>query len=455
MFISNFLNIIQIVRRDKGPPMALASAMGKDKKPFTYTPGGIDLSEIKSPRMAKRLQMNAASEGITSEPKPMAPEGQKVSTPLTPAAAAAMTPCMAVPVFPTGFPSAQSLHRTPGRSAPEFTPSSPQIQSPQTPPSPAPVKPPPVSSNSPPPSPIQTQGAPPPPPPPLQKQTSVQYQPVQFNPKPYTGNVNAPNSSCFGTNVSAPGNQPVTYLVNKVTTNGSALGNSMYTPAPPQPQQHVEQNVVYPESQSSSNGSMTRPTTQQPTKVQARSQNLESIYIPPIEHKLNGNSGYDDKNVEKKVDNNASSSSLASSRSNATIVIPTPPSSNATRSPWQGAGSTSSGGGSASPMTPQLNKAPIPWMNSSNRGQPNTPPYVTTPEGSSGNTPWGNSPIARTIPIAMDKGNVEAVQPQHSRTRSVPIQMPRDGNNEMTAGGPNMPIDGARSIPIQVSLGVC
>lgn len=29
------------------PPAALAGAMMKDKKPFTYTPGGIDLSEIK------------------------------------------------------------------------------------------------------------------------------------------------------------------------------------------------------------------------------------------------------------------------------------------------------------------------------------------------------------------------------------------------------------------------
>lgn len=28
------------------PPAALASAMMKDKKPFTYTPGGLDLSEI-------------------------------------------------------------------------------------------------------------------------------------------------------------------------------------------------------------------------------------------------------------------------------------------------------------------------------------------------------------------------------------------------------------------------
>jgi len=39
--------------------------MTKDKKPFTYTPGGIDLSQIKSERMAKRLARNAQAEGTT------------------------------------------------------------------------------------------------------------------------------------------------------------------------------------------------------------------------------------------------------------------------------------------------------------------------------------------------------------------------------------------------------
>lgn len=43
--------------------------MTKDKKPFTYTPGGIDLSQIKSPRMAKRVQKNAMSEGVSGPPK--------------------------------------------------------------------------------------------------------------------------------------------------------------------------------------------------------------------------------------------------------------------------------------------------------------------------------------------------------------------------------------------------
>ena len=33
----------------------------KDKKPFTYLPGGLDLSEIRSPKMAKRLAKHQAN----------------------------------------------------------------------------------------------------------------------------------------------------------------------------------------------------------------------------------------------------------------------------------------------------------------------------------------------------------------------------------------------------------
>lgn len=41
-------------------PNALASSMTKDKKPFTYLPGGLDFSEIRSPKMAKRLARHQA-----------------------------------------------------------------------------------------------------------------------------------------------------------------------------------------------------------------------------------------------------------------------------------------------------------------------------------------------------------------------------------------------------------
>ncbi|KAF0300433.1 hypothetical protein FJT64_027061 [Amphibalanus amphitrite] len=54
------------VQRAPGePPAVIQTAMAtKDKKPFTYLPGGIDLSEIKSPRMQKRIMMNARSDGV-------------------------------------------------------------------------------------------------------------------------------------------------------------------------------------------------------------------------------------------------------------------------------------------------------------------------------------------------------------------------------------------------------
>lgn len=52
-------------------PSCVQNAMlTKDKKPFTYTPGGIDLSQIKSPRMAQRISRNANMEGVTNQPKP-------------------------------------------------------------------------------------------------------------------------------------------------------------------------------------------------------------------------------------------------------------------------------------------------------------------------------------------------------------------------------------------------
>lgn len=63
--------------------------MTKDKKPFTYTPGGIDLSQIKSPRMAKRISMNANSPGVQNKPKisPLAQINNGNSSPQTPQSA--------------------------------------------------------------------------------------------------------------------------------------------------------------------------------------------------------------------------------------------------------------------------------------------------------------------------------------------------------------------------------
>jgi hypothetical protein len=83
------------------PPCVQNAMMKQDKKPFTYTPGGIDLSEIKSPRMARRIERNANYTGAPESPRPQAP--QPVG-PLPPSALAAMQPQMHVQVFPSGPP---------------------------------------------------------------------------------------------------------------------------------------------------------------------------------------------------------------------------------------------------------------------------------------------------------------------------------------------------------------
>lgn len=76
------------------PPSAIHGAMGRERKPFTYTPGGLDLSEIKSERMAKRLMRNAMNQGVPEQP-------QNVQSPTgaTPIAVPNFN-CLPVQVFP-------------------------------------------------------------------------------------------------------------------------------------------------------------------------------------------------------------------------------------------------------------------------------------------------------------------------------------------------------------------
>lgn len=61
---------LQTQQQPEMPSCVQNAMMTKDKKPFTYTPGGIDLSQIKSPRMAQRISRNANMEGVTNQPKP-------------------------------------------------------------------------------------------------------------------------------------------------------------------------------------------------------------------------------------------------------------------------------------------------------------------------------------------------------------------------------------------------
>ncbi|XP_046433089.1 uncharacterized protein LOC124185889 isoform X1 [Neodiprion fabricii] len=97
------------------PPAAIQNAMmTKDKKPFTYTPGmggKLDLSQIRSPRMARRVAKNANDEGIEGPPK-----SALEPKPTTPSAGPNLyvQPQVAVPVFPANIPTQPStVNRTP------------------------------------------------------------------------------------------------------------------------------------------------------------------------------------------------------------------------------------------------------------------------------------------------------------------------------------------------------
>ncbi|XP_022916927.2 trichohyalin-like isoform X1 [Onthophagus taurus] len=86
------------------PPLVVQNAMlTKDKKPFTYTPGGIDLSEISSPRLARRVERNAMAPGVAEVQRTSPPRGY-TGPPLPPSALAAMQPALPVQVFPSGPP---------------------------------------------------------------------------------------------------------------------------------------------------------------------------------------------------------------------------------------------------------------------------------------------------------------------------------------------------------------
>ncbi|CAL7952279.1 unnamed protein product [Xylocopa violacea] len=97
------------------PPAAIQNAMlTKDKKPFTYTPGmggKLDLSQIRSPRMARRVAKNANDEGIEGPPKSALEP--RPTPPTNTGASLFVQPQVAIPVFPTNIPVQTAANRTP------------------------------------------------------------------------------------------------------------------------------------------------------------------------------------------------------------------------------------------------------------------------------------------------------------------------------------------------------
>ncbi|XP_063979964.1 fibrous sheath CABYR-binding protein-like isoform X2 [Diachasmimorpha longicaudata] len=139
------------------PPAAIQNAMmTKDKKPFTYTPGmggKLDLSQIRSPRMARRVAKNANDEGIEGPPKsPLAAEQPR---PVSTVGNLYVQPQVAVPVFPTNTPpgpqvtrphqvnrtisNAGEMNQEPPRPTVKIEPRTSQPSTPDTPTSPTQV----------------------------------------------------------------------------------------------------------------------------------------------------------------------------------------------------------------------------------------------------------------------------------------------------------------------------
>ncbi|CAH1996391.1 unnamed protein product [Acanthoscelides obtectus] len=114
------------------PPTCVQNAMmTKDKKPFTYTPGGIDLSEVRSPRMARRIERNANLGGVGDVSRPAAPSQPQDYSNLPPSTLAAMRPQPQVQVFPSGPPPPAPMK---GRGGP--VPPPPPMNIPPPPPPP-------------------------------------------------------------------------------------------------------------------------------------------------------------------------------------------------------------------------------------------------------------------------------------------------------------------------------
>ncbi|XP_047995226.1 titin-like isoform X2 [Leguminivora glycinivorella] len=114
------------------PPSALHGAMGQERKPFSYLPGGLDLSQIKSERMAQRLMRNAMNQGVPEVP---VNQIQSPPTPSTPVAVPNFS-CLPVQVLPAGFTlpaNPKSLLRSrsnPSRES-QKAPQAPQFMNPQ------------------------------------------------------------------------------------------------------------------------------------------------------------------------------------------------------------------------------------------------------------------------------------------------------------------------------------
>ncbi|XP_065221481.1 uncharacterized protein LOC135846364 isoform X3 [Planococcus citri] len=250
------------------PPAKIQNAMMKDKKPFTYTPGGIDLSEIKSPRMQRRIVKNAQTPDDIILPTP--PPTVHPST-LPPSAIAAMTPQIAIPVFPqNGLPKKPSQNlQSHHNQSPQKQPIAP---SPPPPPQPQPQ--------------VQKQTMTPPPPP---QRRSVSPTPMQQHQPTRTivvtnSSPSSPPHQQQQQQQQQHNQQPVrTIVINNSQpsptpqnpASRTIIVNSPSSPTPQQQQQQQQQQSQPTRTIVITNSQQDKP------KDQPRAQ-VGSIYIPPV-----------------------------------------------------------------------------------------------------------------------------------------------------------------------------
>lgn len=364
--------------------------MTKDKKPFTYTPGGIDLSEVRSPRMARRIERNANLGGVEQTPRPQFP--QQVG-PLPPSALAAMQPQIQVQVFPSGAPPVP-----PGVPPPPPPPSGPP------PPPPPPMQPLPMqkcvtSDNQVVERPDMTKIIPENPMALLRKSPGPtrksfieevdnfkdQQQPVQqpmFMQKPQTQPV--PNRRSFVDEVDnfepqqqarSPPVQTRPLVQNNNVPNRRSFVDEVDNFVAPQqqPRPFVQQKVQSPP--------ITRPEPfQTPAQTKTNSVNLGSLYIPPV--------------------NNQPQENVI--RVGRVASPPTPPERQTPKA--------------QSPATPNLNKAPRPWQTQKPQ-QPELPSWAIREQKS----PEVQQPQPRNIQVQPE---VRTNQPAANVVQPKTVQVP-------------------------------
>ncbi|XP_065568449.1 uncharacterized protein LOC136032182 isoform X2 [Artemia franciscana] len=394
-------------RVSQNPPSAISGSMMRDKKPFTYTPGGLDLSEIRSPRMAKRISKNALYDGSPSQQQ--GTPGPLSTSELPPQAAAAIQPQIAVQVLPQSNQPLRSTSRQ--ESYPPPPPHLPAAEQPQAINTPedlpkinpeivrqlnnhllaqAPAR---VAS------PVATSLTGQEELPPTRKSIDREKSPMKLTPT--MGKADKPVVMKIIEREQSPAGPPP-----PVRQSSAQLILNQIPQSPPS--DFEAQRIQNPKSSSNLEGSNYSPNISPiPNGKLNRNAQMGALYIPPVE-----------KNREQESHSQLSSPSPPSS--SCQVFTPNAPKSSlvADQSPQP---------------CPQLKNTPLPWMNSNVKSHSPPPSWIGERDA---------NPLAkvRIIPIQMEGSSPPAVAkplmsqfPQGSGyTRVIPIQVEDDESPKPT-----------------------